>query len=195
MRVARLVGRDEERAAHPQALVDEARVHRREREQRRDRRPLPSAPRVAQAEERVTRGDRRLGEHREPVERGPSPSSAVNVASRTRRRERLDPVGIQRGSRAADQPRGAGRSDERPATRGPSNVDTRHHEPLPQVVDRRVRHLGEALAQIRRRGPSRAGERRDRRVVAHRRDGVVRRSGRAGAASRSAPRACSRAAT
>ena len=41
------------------------------------------------------------------------------------------------------------------------------------MIDGRIRHLGEALAKVRRQRAVTPGERRDRRVVAHRRDRVV----------------------
>jgi hypothetical protein len=46
------------------------------------------------------------------------------------------------------------------------------HESLADVVDRRVRHLGEQLFEIREQRPVEIGEDRQRRVVTHRSDGV-----------------------
>ena len=48
-----------------------------------------------------------------------------------------------------------------------------HHRALAQMVDRRVRHLCEALAQERRHRPRTSRERRQRRVVTHGRHGLV----------------------
>ena len=82
----------------------------------------------------------------------------------------------------------AGRVEEEPGERrepreravGGERVDARaeqrrdgHDEALAQVVDRGIRHLGEALSEVGRERTGTAGERRDRRVVAHRRDRIV----------------------
>jgi hypothetical protein len=49
--------------------------------------------------------------------------------------------------------------------------------PFAQVVDRRVRHLRETLAEVRVDGPGAPGEQRQRRVVTHRRGRFVPTAG------------------
>ena len=49
----------------------------------------------------------------------------------------------------------------------------RHDLPFAQMVDRRIRHLRKALAEIGRDRPRAAGERRQGRVVSHRRSGLL----------------------
>ncbi len=87
------------------------------------------------------------------------------------RLEGLEPVGRDEERRQDDEVR------QRPlgVERRPCADERRdrHHGPLAVMVDRRVRHLREALAEVRREGPCAAGEGRDRRVVAHRVDGVL----------------------
>ncbi len=75
----------------------------------------------------------------------------------------------------AQRPRPAG-GPRRPAEqrRAPPEVDPHVHDrPLALRVDRRVRHLGERLAEVVRDRPIDAGEPRRRRVVAHRPERLV----------------------
>ena len=71
-----------------------------------------------------------------------------------------------------EQPRALGAFCEQRRARAQERLQ-RHHAALPQVVDRRVRHLREALAEERVERSRTPGERRQRAVVAHRRDRLV----------------------
>ena len=101
------------------------------------------------------------------------PSSASNVASTTSCSSAASPSGVTRndgsttsGGRRTLHAERRARADER---------RDRHHGALAVVVDRRVRDLREALPKVRRERPSASRERRDRRVVAHRVDGLLPR--------------------
>ncbi len=95
MRVPRLVRRDDERAPHPQAHLDEPRVHRRQPEQRGHRRSLLACGRVAQTENRVACSDRRLGEHGQPVERGAKAFLLGECRVEDARSQRIDTVRVE----------------------------------------------------------------------------------------------------
>ena len=123
MGVARLVGDDEKGAAHPQAHLDEPRVHGREREQGRHRRAVAARLGVAQAEERVAGGDRRDREDDDPVERRRRPFLLRERRVEDARLEGVDPVRVEqepRENRQGRQRPGATSDGER----APSSVDT-----------------------------------------------------------------------
>ena len=99
------------------------------------------------------------------------PSSASKVASTSAGSSAASPSGVTRNDGSAT----SGASGPSASMRRPWADERRdgHHRALPLVVDRRVRDLREALPEVRREGPCAAGQRRDRRVVAHRVDGVA----------------------
>ena len=101
----------------------------------------------------------------------PRPSSASKVASTSAGSSAASPAGVTRNDGSATS--GASGPSASIAGRGPTSVATRHHGALPVVVDRGVGHLGEPLAEVGRERACTPGERRDRRVVAHRVDGVA----------------------
>src|SRR5438132_11480299 len=49
----------------------------------------------------------------------------------------------------------------------------RHHQPLPEVIDRWIRHLGEALLEVAIEQPRLAGEHRRRGVISHGEDRLM----------------------
>ena len=108
------------------------------------------------------------------AQRGLEPLAASKVASSAREREPLERrPGRGRSSRARCRAAVSGPST-RSGARPPRIVRSENDEPLAEVVDRRVRHLREALAEVRVERPRAPGERRQRRVVAHRRGRLVR---------------------
>ena len=171
MAVARLVARHEKRARKPEAPLDEAVVRSRDREERRDRRTAVAGGGVAHADD----GRALLGERRarvgDALDRAPEAFLGVEG--------RVDERGLERSEagRGDEERRERDERRERPLRfdRGPRADERRHghHGALPVVVDRGVRHLGEPLAEVGRERACTPGERRDRRVVAHRVDGVA----------------------
>ncbi len=125
---------------------------------------------VAQADDCCAVLDERGARVGYPLDRAPETFLGVEG--------RVDELGLERGE--------PGRGDEERRKRDergqrPLSVDRRpraderghgHHGALAVVVDRRVRHLREPLAEVGGERPCTAGKRRDRRVVAHRIDGV-----------------------
>ena len=132
----------------------------------RRRRRTGAAPRrratAASASAREPLAGRRAG----PRSRANVASSAVgaSASSADGKRKKLS----SSISRAASGPR------VRSGARAPSSVRRRHHEPLAQVVDRRVRDLREALLEVRGSGRARLASGGERGVVAHRRGRLVR---------------------
>ena len=172
MRVARLVRLHEQRAARAEARFDQSRMHGRESEDRGHRGTLVACVSVGEADELRARRDCRLREHDDPVEGSPEPLLTRERRVEPKGRERLEP------GRVEEEP-GEYREPWRRAVDA-EHVDARpeqrchgHDEALAEVVDRGVRHLREALSEVGGERARAAGERCDRGVVAHRRDGVV----------------------
>ena len=165
---ARLVGGDDDRHAHPCAGLDKPLVDRADREDRGHGRLIAAIVEHDQlsvgcggfiretpagvAQPFAIR-ERRVENHRiasELVHRGREEEEALQVEQA--RRARM--LAVQRRARTEQRAQG-------------------HYRALAQMVDRRVRHLCEALAQERRHRPRTSRERRQRRVVTHRRHGLV----------------------
>ena len=165
VRVAGLVARHDERAAHSPAALGEPHVGGRHREERRDRGALASRRTVAEADDR-----RATRDELDTRVRGALDGASKPLVGRERRVhhggfERLQPVGRDEERRKDDERRQGPLRPERRA--GTDERRDRHHGALAVVVDRRVRDLRELLAEVGRERPRTAGERCDRCVVAH----------------------------
>ena len=151
--------------------------------------------RVACARPRAARiagtGARSPPAFRSERQRSSAPAATAPSARTTIRSRRSSEPLLTRERRIEPKGRGrleAGRVEEEPGecceprerAVGGEHVDARaeqrrdgHDEALAQVVDRGIRHLREALSKVGRERTGTAGQRRDRRVVAHRRDRIV----------------------
>ena len=168
----RLVALHDDRRVRPQSGRDEPVVHRGEREQRRDRRASLGGRAVAEQQNLTSGADalHRLGDDARTRRDEASPSAHRRVEhARVERRQRR---GIEQERVQLDEPRRGGLLLGEQA-RGPEQRPQRHHASLADVVDRGVRHLREPLAEEAEQRPDAPGERRQRRVVAHRRDRLV----------------------
>ncbi len=144
----------------------------RQGEERRDRRPLAAGVDVAEADEDLAGCDGCLRERGEPVEGGAQPLFRGEGRIQDARLERSEPRRVQEepGKHGDRRKQPVGDEGRRPWAEHRRHG---HDEPLAEMVDRRVRHLREALPEVRRERAVASGEWRDRRVVTHRRDGVV----------------------
>ncbi len=176
--VACVTRRGDDRRLLAGVLGDEPVMHRAEREEGRDRRPLGIYTAVGDHQDLGTGGDRFGGgvgqlpdgrlEAAGPVgdrERGAQ-------ADRLERRpvavdERLHGPGIEEERGQLEQARGARRlGEQRPAR--PKTGAQRHDEPLAQMVDRRVGDLREPLLEVVEHGARTGGDGGERHVVPHR---------------------------
>ena len=161
MYLARLVALDDERRERAQPGRDEPMVHRRRREQHRHRRSRGRRVGIRQEDHPVSLADRGL--------RGLAESRARRDETFVRIEARVEPddgqvVERRREDEEAlelDPGGGFGRLDEQRRAR-PEQCPERHDEALANVVDRRVRHLREALPEIAVERARAAGERRQR---------------------------------
>ena len=188
--LARLAGLDHEPDRGPKSLADKIVVHRRRREQRRDRDAVGADETIGQDDDVVAAMDGGFGAVAEAVER------AVEG-----RRALLGWVGDVEGLRVEGVLDMADAADlleilvgedrlahlETLAARGAFEVedvrprsdegDEAHDELLADRVDRRVRHLSEVLLEVGVEELRPVRERRDRRVGAHRPDRLLARHG------------------
>ena len=184
---ARRARLDDESGAGPQPLAHEVLMHRRGREQGRDRQQLGRDLAVGNDQDVVAQVDRVLGLRAQRRERGlhavraprgriadvelPRPERAAreqrDVADLLHRvvgQDRLLRLEAHRRIRLVDAEQVRPRPDER---------DEAHHELLADRVDRRIRHLREQLLEVAVEHLRTVGEHRQRRVVAHRADGFL----------------------
>ena len=168
-----VVGRDEQRARRPQPALHEPAVRRGNGEERGHGRPL--APRRSVGE--TEHGGAGLGEGDgpvcDPLDRGAEPLGRGEgrvdlVRPECREAVRRDEERGQDGERRQRALRVERRASADEGRDG-------HDRPFAVVIDRGVRHLCEALPEVRRKRPPPSRERRDRGVVAHRVDGVLTR--------------------
>ncbi len=172
VRVARLVRLHEERAARAEARLDQPRVHGREGEDRRHRGTLASCVPVGETEQLGACGDRGFREDDDPVEGSPEPLLTRERRIEPKGRGRLEAGRVEEEPGEYCEPRRWAVGAERVDARAEQRRDG-HDEALAEVVDRGIRHLREALSEVGRKRACAPGERRDRRVVAHRRDRIV----------------------
>ena len=152
VRVADVVSLDDERAAGAQAGRDESCLHRAECQQRGKRRALLVRPLVGEDDDAAGAPCGRLGVGGNALEGLLERLAGERrIEPRSRHRSWIDEEGVQLEQRR----RRALREQRR--TRAEQRGE-REHPPLPQVVDRRVRHLREALTEVREQGPRTPGE-------------------------------------
>ena len=186
MHLARLAGLDDDAGLGAQPLPDQVVVHRRGREQGRDRHPLGRHGAVGQDQDVVPGFDRcgRLGA--EAVERradavrpfGGRPGDVERIGLEAAVDQTLDIADFREIGVGQDRLR-----DFEPVMRAdlvaqevrprPDHRDQRHHQFLADRVDRRVGDLREILLEIVVEQLRPVRQRGDRRVGAHRADGVV----------------------
>ncbi len=184
--LARLAGLDHQPGRGAQALADQVVVHRSRRQQSWDRDAVgPDLP-VGQDDDVVAAMHGRFGALAEPLQRAFHAGRAL--ARRIGEVDRLGVEAILVMANAADlleivigQDRGADLQalaargafqveDVRPR---PDEGEQAHHQLLADRVDRRVRYLREVLLEIGVEQLRLQRERRDRRVGAHRADGLL----------------------
>ncbi len=169
--LARLVGLDHERGERPQTARDESVVDGADRHQHRNRR---AGAGVRDHERSPPGAHRRLGLVREPH----AGAVQVGLEGRVEPRvaERLERVRVEEEALELGPAGGLGpfRQQRRAAAEDRPQGEL---VALAEVVDRRVRHLGEALPEVRVERPRAPGERRQRGVVAHRRGRLVAAAG------------------
>ena len=170
--LARLVALDEQRGARAQPLGDQALVDGADGEQARDRRPAVLPAVVAESQQLRPGGDGGDGLGTQALTGAAQALGSVERRVEPGRVQLRQGRGVEEEALQLEQPRRLGALGEQ---RGPGAEQRpqRHDEPLPQVVDGRVRHLRKALPEVARKRTGAAGERRQRGVVAHGRDGVV----------------------
>ena len=191
--VARLVARDEERAAEAEAAFDEAPVGCGDGEQGRDRRASAARRAIVEADERgALRRRARRTRPRRARPRRTRPSSASNVASTNDGSSAASPAGVTRneGSATSGSQRAVGVDRGLRARRAsrPTSPPARGSGRSPGSSPART-----AGGSTRRAGARAPREGRSARRRPSSRPGRAR-SARSAAASGSAPRACSRAA-
>ena len=191
--LARLVARDDERRRGAKPRLDEGAMDSGDREERGERKTLLGGRRIVEQQ-----AGRAVAHSRDGIGGQPAASGLEGlVAERRVENLRVEQGKCRRVEEEAvelEELRAVGALVEqrRPRARGASAATSRS---LPQVVDRRVRHLREALAEERVERPRAPGERRQR---ACRRPSTRSARGRArrrAAGRASGPRACSRPAT
>ncbi len=184
---ARLAGLDDQAGLQARPLADEVMVDGRDRECRRDRRPLGPDGAVGEDQDVGAVGERvvRCPEHalesrlhpRRAVHDGPGEVERVRLEDR-----RVDlPQALQlrvEQDRVVDHElaRMLGRLVEQVPLRADAGLHA-HHDRLADRVDRRIRHLREELLEVRVEERLAVGQNCQRRVVAHRADrflGVAR---------------------
>ncbi len=186
MHFARFAGFDHQTGAGAQALADQVMMHRRRRQQGRDRHAL-HRNRAVRQDENVVAGEHRFGRlAANAIERAAKPVGALGHR----------PGGVDRrgAERAADQGfdgadlfeigvgqdrlgdfeavMRAGVVAEQVGPR-PDHRDQRHHQLFADRIDRRIRDLGEVLLEIIVEQLRLLREHGDRRVGAHRADRIV----------------------
>ena len=173
MALPRLVARDDERDARADPRIDERAVDGCDGEQGRDRR---SRSLVRQEQQYGSSANRLLSFRAQPLARGRQSLVRLERRDQAQGRELLERRGKEEEALELAK---AGRPSfvEEPRAL-PEERSQTHDRPLAQVVDRGIRHLGEALAEIAEERPRPAGEQRQCGVVAHGRGRLVRRGGR-----------------
>ena len=178
MHVARVAGLGDEAGAHPAPAADQLVVHRRDGEQHRDRRPLLVHHAVGDDEDGVPLVDGELRHLAQLVEGALQPLGAIGrreARVQCGEAEVLDGRASQRRqllvdhqrAREVHQPRRLGRCLQQRGTPPEVRVE-RHHDLLADRVDRGVRHLREALLEVRVEQAARVLQRGQRGVVPHR---------------------------
>ena len=173
MHLARLVARDHDRGERAEADFDETVVDGPRGEKRRHRRTLGARASVRDEQNVGAGPDGRLGLGGQTLagrlERLPRAEGGVD----RRRPETVETARVEKEALQLDQllRRCFLGEERRPRTEQGAK---RHDMALAQVVDRWVRDLREALLEVSVEGPRPAGQRRQRRVVAHRRRRLVR---------------------
>ena len=184
MHLIGLAGLDHQADRGPQAAADQMMMHRTGRQQRGDGHAVGAGGAVGQDDDVLARAHSLLGALAELVERlahgggavvgakgdverdgaelvvgdlADAPDALQIVVGQDRMR-RLEPL-LLRGAFEVEQVRPR-----------PDEGHERHDELLADRVDRRVGHLGEVLLEIRVQQLGLVGQRRDRRVGAHRAD-------------------------
>ena len=184
--LARLAGLDHEAYRGPESLADQVVVHGGRGQQRRDRDPVrPDRP-VGEHDDVVAAAHRRLGAVAEPVERPVHGRRAglgrvghvecLGVEPVLEMPDRADLLQIRVGQdRLADlQALAPGRTLHVEQVRPrPDERDEAHDGLLADRVDRRVRDLREVLLEVGVEELRLLGERRERRVRAHRADRLL----------------------
>ena len=157
VRLARLVALDEERRPAYAGPRRRAGVHggHREQERRRDRATVRNAASVSSSDcgrlpAPPPRPPRRAG--RRPRRGLSSPSSVASSAQASQRARA--PTGWRKNVSSSKTRADLAPSVEQAAA-GAEQRAQRHHVPLAEVVDRRVRDLREALAEVREQRPAR----------------------------------------
>ena len=175
MHVPRVSGLRGEAEPRAQTLAEQVLVHRTDRQEHRDRRVL--AIRVAIAHDHdaraephgaLRRGAQRIERRAERVRPDPRPPQRRQRHPLIAREvaQGRDLVFQKNWMLGADQSQGSRTVREQRAAPAEMHAQ-RHDEGLAQRVDRRVRHLREALADIRVQALRNARQRGDRRVVPH----------------------------
>ena len=182
---ARVAGLDHEADGGAQALADEVVMHRRGREQSRDRDAVGPGHPVGQHDDVVAAGDGGLRTLAQPLKRLFHPRRALLGGIGD-----VERLGVERILEMADRANlfeiaiGQDRlAHLKPLTLGaavveqigarPDERDEAHHQFFANRVDRRVGDLREVLLEIGVERLRLRGQRRDRRVGAHRADGFL----------------------
>ena len=183
MHLARFAGLDHQADGGAQALADQMMVHGRGREQRRDRNAVRAGLAVGQDDDVVAVAHRLLGVLAQARERvlhaGRALLGRIGDVERARVELLLDMadradllqilVGEDRLAHFEPLLLGEAFGVEQVRPRSDEGHE-RHHQLLADRVDRRVGHLREVLLEIGVEQLRLVGERRDRRVGAHRAD-------------------------
>ena len=187
MDLARVAGLDDEADGGAQALADQVMVDAGGGEQRGDRHPVRADHAVGQDDDVDAAAHGLLGRGAERVERRRHAFGAVADRIGDVERLRLERVVVHVAD-GADllevlvgedrlahfEPLALARAVEVEQVRPrPDERDEAHHQLLADRVDRRVGDLREVLLEVGVEQLRLVGERRDRRVVAHRADGFL----------------------
>ena len=185
MHLAGLAGLDDDPGQGALAAPDQVMVHRRGRQQRRDRHPLGRGRAVGQDQDVVTGLDRLGGLAAQPLEgrrhavgalrRRPGGVERIGAECRNQCLDRVDLLQIAVGQdrlRHFEPMMRAGFVAQQVRPR-PDHRDQRHHQFLADRVDRRVGDLREILLEVIVEQLGLGRQRGDRRVGAHRADRVV----------------------
>ena len=177
MDVAGVAGLRDQARPHALAAADEVVVHRRHRQQHRDRRPLLVGEAVADHQHRVPLVDGQYRRRAELVERLAQPRGAIGNGEAGVQRREVEIVHRrvpERGHLLVHHQRAGEVHEPRRLRRGlehgvaPSDVGVeRHHDLFADGVDGRVRDLREALPEIRVEQSRLVLQHGQRRVVAH----------------------------
>ena len=174
MRVARFVRLDEERALRAQARGNQSRVDERKCKNRRDDRARASRHSIRNAEKLRASRHCLLGDRPRAC---PGPDTSPLVLSEggveLKRREQLEPRRIHENAGKGLHRRK--RSVVRVArVAWAENRRQGHDGSFTQMIDRRIGDLRKPLAKVARQRTPASGQRRDRGVVPHRGDGIMR---------------------